>query len=192
MSSEETPAALRVKLLGPDDVEGDAAKALASPIGHMSLFRLMAHAPTTVLPVMRLGRAILGKQQLDGRIRELAILVALRLEGGRYEWPQHAEIARHLGLGDAEIAAVERLDFVHPFAPCERAVVDFARESVENVRVSDATFAALRQHLDEREVVELLFAIGYYMMLARLTEAVELTEDPVEGLAVLAATQPQQ
>jgi alkylhydroperoxidase family enzyme len=188
MSSDQNPD-LRIALLNPEDVEGDAARALASPTGHMSLFRLMAHAPTTILPIMRLGRAILGKQKLDGRLRELAILVALRLEGGRYEWPQHVDIARSMGLGEAEIAAVERLDFVHPFAPPERAVVDFARQSVEDVRVDDAVFAALRRHLDEREVVELVFAIGYYMMLARLTEAVELVSDPVGGRAVLEASQ---
>ena len=127
MSSDQNPD-LRMALLNPEDVEGDAAKALASPTGHMSLFRLMAHAPTTILPVMRLGRAILGKQQLDGRTRELAILIALRLEGGRYEWPQHVDIARSLGLSDAEIAAVERLDFAHGFAPRDRAVVDFTRQ----------------------------------------------------------------
>ena len=188
MSSNENPD-LRIPLLGPDDVEGDAARALASPTGHMSLFRLMAHAPTTILPVMRLGRAILGRQQLDARLRELAILVALRLEGGRYEWPQHVDIARSLGLGEAAIAAVERLDFSHPFAGAERAVVDFTRQSVEQVRVDEATFAALRQHLDEREVVELVFGIGYYMMLARLTEAVELVSDPVDGRAVLEVSQ---
>lgn len=188
MSSDQNPD-LRMTLLNPEDVDGDAAKALASPTGHMSLFRLMAHAPTTILPVMRLGRAILGKQQLDGRLRELAILVALRLEGGRYEWPQHVDIARSLGLGEPEIDAVERLDFAYPFDPPDRAVVDFARQSVEDVRIDHATFATLRQQLDEREVVELVFAIGYYMMLARLTEAVELVSDPVDGRAVLESSQ---
>ena len=178
---------LRIGLLQPEHAQGDALKALGSPTGHMALFGLLAHAETNVLPVMRLGRAILAKQKLPGDLRELAILVAMRLEGGRYEWPQHVEIARIEGLSDEEIAAIERLDLSFP-DPRKRAVAAFARQSVEAVRVDDAAFAAVSAHLDERELVELVIAIGYYMMLARLTEATGLAADKVEGAAVLGAT----
>ena len=188
MPSPIDPAPSRISLLAPEAAQGDAAKALASPTGHMALFGLLAHAEANVLPVMRLGRSILGKQQLAGDLRELAILVAIRLEGGANEWPQHVDIARAEGLPEDAIAAVERLDFAHPFDPRLRAVVDFARQSVEQVRIDDATYAALAALLDEREVVELVIAIGYYMMLARLTEAVNLGPEAVQGRAVLDAT----
>lgn len=174
-------------LLSLADAGGEAAKALSSSTGHMALFGLLAHAETGILPIMRMGRAILGKQKLAGALRELAILVAMRLEGGRYEWPQHVEIARLEGLTDEDIAAVERLDLAFPGDPVKQAVAQFVRQSVEQVRIDDDVFAAAAAHLDHRELVELLIAIGYYMMLARITEAAGLGADRVEGAAVASA-----
>lgn len=178
---------LRIGLLTQGQAEGDAAKALASPTGHMALFGLLAHAESCVLPVMRLGRAILARQTLPGDLRELAILVAMRIEGGRYEWTQHVEIARIEGLSDQDITAIERLELA-VLDPRKRAVAEFVRQSVEQVRVDDATFSGASAHLAARELVELVIAIGYYMMLARLTEAAGLGADKVEGAAVLGAT----
>jgi alkylhydroperoxidase family enzyme len=175
---------LRIPPLALERAQGDAAKALSSPTGHMALFGLLAHAETSVLPIMRMGRAILGKQKLPGALRELSILVAMRLAGGSYEWPQHVEIAKLEGLSLEEIAAVERLDLAFDHDPAKRAVAELTRQSVEQVRVSDEAFAAAAAHLDHRELVELLIAIGYYLMLARITEAAGLGADKVEGAAV--------
>lgn len=175
---------LRIPLLDLAHAEGDAAKALSSSTGHMALFGLLAHAETSILPIMRMGRAVLGKQKLDGGLRELAILVAMRLAGGRYEWPQHVEIAKLEGLSEEEIVAVERLDLAFAHDAAKHAVAEFTRQSVEQVRVSDDAFAAAAAHLDYRELVELLIAIGYYLMLARITEAAGLGADKVEGAAV--------
>jgi alkylhydroperoxidase family enzyme len=55
---------------------------------------------------------------------------------------------------------------------------------VVNVRVPDAVFAGVRQHFSDQEIVESIFTIGCYMMMARLTEATETDLDPAAGMAV--------
>ena len=66
----------------------------------------------------------------------------------------------------------------------ERALLAFSREVVVNVRVPDAMFAAVRQHLSDQEIVESIFTIGCYMMMARLTEATETDLDAAAGMTL--------
>lgn len=176
---------LRIPLRDSAAASGDAARALASPVGHMALFRLLAHADTNVLAIMRLGGAILRDQRLDARARELAILVALRVAGGHYEWPQHVQIASDLGVGAAQIAAIERLDFSAEFDARDRDLLAFAHASAKNGIIGDALFDAVRSRLSDREIVELLIAIGFYTMLAKITDAVGLAPEAPQGRSVI-------
>jgi alkylhydroperoxidase family enzyme len=176
---------MRILPLDPANASGDALRALQSPVGGMTLFGLLARADSVVLAVMRLGAQILSKQSLDARSRELMVLLALRLENGRYEWPQHVDIAKAVGVSDDEIRAIEELAFEQAFNGRDRTLLRFARAVVENVRVDDETYAAARCYLDETQLIEAIVDIGFYMMLARLTEALEVGPDPVQGRRVL-------
>ena len=52
------------------------------------------------------------------------------------------------------------------------------------VRVPESVFAGTRRHFGDQEIVESIFTIGCYMMMARLTEATETDLDPAAGMAV--------
>ena len=177
----------RVTYLTEKAAEGDAKRALASDLGGMNVFRVLAHASTSIVPMMRLGRAILSKQRLSHRLRELLILLAMRLEDGKYEWAQHIEIALGVGITQTEIDAVHdlRLDDA-TFSVAERAWLAFGRQVVEQVRVDQSTFDAVRAQASEAEIVEAIIAMSFYMTLARITEALEVDNDPVQGMKVLA------
>ena len=146
-----------------------------------NIFNMMAHAETCLKPVMKLGGTLLGKLQLDARLRELCLLHAVKLEGGEYEWVQHVPIARDLGCTDAQIAALEKGDDgAACFNAREKAALRFTREVVVNVRASEAALGEARKHLSDREVVELILMSGFYIMLARLTESLGVeTEAPI-------------
>ena len=146
----------------------------------------MAHAETCVKPVMKLGGALLGKLELDAKLRELCLLRAVKLEGGEYEWMQHVPIARDLGCSEAQIAALEDDDdLAHCFDDREKAALQFTREVVVDVRASPETLAQARKHLSDREIVELILMAGFYIMLARLTETLGVETDPPIGSALI-------
>ena len=46
------------------------------------------------------------------------------------------------------------------------------------IQVPDATFAALRPHFNEREIVELTVLIGTYNMHTRVVEALGIDPEP--------------
>jgi alkylhydroperoxidase family enzyme len=148
----------------------------------LNIFRMMAHAETNFRPLLRLGTSILGEQRLSGTLRELAILQVAHHSPAKYEWIQHVPIGKAVGLSDEQIAALERGDATAScFDETERAVLGLARELVTDVRPSDATFGAIQQRLSSREIVELILAVGYYMMLARLMETTGLDLDEAAG-----------
>jgi alkylhydroperoxidase family enzyme len=158
---------------------------LAAPL---NIFRMMAHAEGCFKPLTRLGGAMLGKLALDARLRELALLRTVRLEGGTYEWVQHVPVARKLGVSEAQLAALEAGDIDAPcFDARDRTLLRFTTEVVERVGASPESLAALRAHLGEREVVELVLMIGFYMMLARLTETTGVELDAPAGETVIAS-----
>jgi alkylhydroperoxidase family enzyme len=151
-----------------------------------NIFNMMAHAETCLKPVMKLGGTLLGKLQLDPRLRELCLLHAVKLEGGEYEWVQHVPIALDLGCAQAQIDALaDGDDEARCFDAREKAALRLTREAVIDVRASEAAVAEARKHLPEREIVELILMAGFYIMLARLTESLGVETDPPMGSALV-------
>lgn len=149
---------------------------LPAPI---NVFSMLAHADTLVKPVMKLGGAILAKTTLDPKLRELALLHAVKLEGGDYEWVQHVPVALTLGATQAQIDALDRGDDLAAcFSPEEKSALRLTREVVVNVRSSPEALEDARKHYSDREIVELIVMAGFYIMLARLTETTGVENEP--------------
>ena len=153
----------------------------------LNIFRMMAHAETNLRPLLTLGASILAEQKLDHRLRELAILRVARLSGAEYEWVQHVPIAAAVGASEAEIDALRRGDIEDEcFDELARHVLCFTTEVVRDVGASPETLALLSQRLSDREVVELIVAVGFYMMMARLMESTGIDLDEPLGASVFA------
>jgi AhpD family alkylhydroperoxidase len=152
----------------------------------LNIFRLMAHAETNFRPLLALGTSILSQQQLDAKLRELAILRVAQLSSARYEWVQHVPIARAAGATEAQIAALER-GAIEPacFDPLEQLVLRFTAEVVERVGASAGIVEEMKGHFSAREIVELILAIGFYMTIARLMETSGIDLDPPAGVEAL-------
>jgi 4-carboxymuconolactone decarboxylase len=156
----------------------------------LNIFRTLAHAPTAFESVVLLGGAILSQLELDPKLRELAVLQVAKDADCEYEWVQHEEVARHVGVSEDAIDAVREgtIDDQARLDALQRAVLRFTREVVLQTRVSNATFAGVSDRLSAREVVELLLTIGDYLMIARLITTLEMDLDEPLGRAVTDAT----
>lgn len=152
----------------------------------LNVMKMLANAAGDFVPCMRLGGAILGRQKLKPPHRELVILLVSHLEGGTYEWVQHAPIAEAAGCRKAQIAAIEagRLDD-ESFNDLEKILLRFAREVIENVRADEETVKAAARYFSPQEIVEIIVTCGFYMMLARLTETTRTDTDTPSGTAVV-------
>jgi AhpD family alkylhydroperoxidase len=133
-----------------------------------NLLATLARHPKLARSYLRFSGYLLLDSTLPARIRELAILrVAHRLDCA-YEWSHHVKMGREAGLSDAEIAATQTGDMAAGF---ERAVIDAVDELDEKSNLSDPTWAALCERLDERQRMDLIFTIGGYTALAMAINA---------------------
>ena len=144
---------------------------------NVNIFRMLPWAETAVEHWHRLGNAILHKGKLDPVLREMAILRVGHLCRAAYEVHAHERIAARLGMTADKIAALREGPDAAAFSPLEGLVVRFTDEVVRNVKASDATFGALAKQLSNRELCELVLAIGYYQMTCAFLENFEI---PIE------------
>src|SRR6202030_558875 len=100
----------------------------------------------------RLSNALFSKIKLDPRLREIAILRTAKDCHSVYEWTQHVPAAKHVGVKDEQIAAIENWQNAGCFSEVERLVLQFTDEVNANVKPSRATLEAIKQHLSPGEI----------------------------------------
>jgi alkylhydroperoxidase family enzyme len=60
----------------------------------------------------------------------------------------------------------------------ERAVIHYAAEATTPVAVSDATFDALRDFLDQEQMLALVLNVAFYNMVVRVLVPLEIDVEP--------------
>ncbi|HUP98832.1 MAG TPA: carboxymuconolactone decarboxylase family protein [Aeromicrobium sp.] len=123
-----------------------------------------------------------GKLMPGGRLpRRESELVILRVANQRqcdYEAEHHRRLGRRAGLTAEEIGRVADGPGATGWTPREAALLRATDALVTNRDLNDAEWAALRNHLSERDVVEFLLLVGHYDMLATFVNTLRLPPDP--------------
>lgn len=114
-------------------------------------------------------------------LREVAILRVGYLSKSAYEVFHHEAMGREAGLTAAQIDAIRAGKPNPVLNEAQQAVMEFADDIILNVRAGDATLAAVRKHLSDRSLVDLIMVIGLYMTISRLLETagVEFDQAPI-------------
>jgi 4-carboxymuconolactone decarboxylase len=103
---------------------------------------------------------------LSVRQRELLVLRVAAVRHAEYEWAQHVVLARDAGLDDGEIARVADGPNAPGWAPLEAAMLRAVDELVRDATIGDTTWDALAGELDEQQLMDLVFTVGAYEVLA--------------------------
>ena len=157
------------------------AEERGQPVGN--IFRTLAHTPNLLKRFVALGGHLRNRTALDPKLRELAILTVGRLTNAEYEFVHHWNIALRAGISREQLERLADFETAKVFGDQERAVMRYAVEATNNVKVSDATFGALRGFLDDRRIVELVQNVAFYNMVVRILVplGVELEPGAVKG-----------
>jgi 4-carboxymuconolactone decarboxylase len=118
-----------------------------------------------------------GKQhRVDERLKVLAELKAGALVNCEFCIDIGSSLAREAGVTEEQLLALPRYHESEEFTELERLVLDYAVAiSCTPTTVDDELFAAMREHLDERQLVELTNVIALENMRARFNSAFEMT-----------------
>jgi 4-carboxymuconolactone decarboxylase len=139
---------------------------------------LSAASEDVFLGFSALGQGFMRGSPLPAKLREIAILRVGYLSNAAYEVFQHEALARHVGLGDAQITAIRAGGAAASvLGDAGAAVLAFTDDLVRNVRAGDKTLAGVRRHLDDTQVIDLILVTGLYMMVSRFLETTGVEMD---------------
>jgi 4-carboxymuconolactone decarboxylase len=159
------------RLLPLEEAEWNAEqRELLAPIGRngrvYNIFKTLARYPKLLKRWLPLGNHLLFKSSLGARDRELLILRTAWLARAEYEWGQHVQIGQREGLTMAEIERIAQGADAAGWKPEEAALLRAADELHSDTCLSDATWAALGARYETAQIMDIVFTVGAYAMLA--------------------------
>jgi alkylhydroperoxidase family enzyme len=140
---------------------------------------LFAHHPALTRAFNTFNGHVLFATTLSPRQRELLVLRVASLRDATYEWVQHVVLGADAGLSDEEVERVKAGSDADGWAPVDRALLAAAEELLADARLTDATYATLAAELDEQQLLDVVFTVGAYDLVAMAfrTFDVELDDD---------------
>ena len=167
--------------LDDSDATPEVRKMLTSRPVVLNVQRMTANAQGIFAPRNRLSNALFTQIKLDPRLREIAILRTAKDCHSVYEWTQHVPAAKHVGVTEKQIAAIENWQSAQCFSELERLVLQFTDEVNANVKGSRATLEGLKRYLSPGEIIELLIIIGHWRQTASILETTEVELEDFAG-----------
>jgi len=145
----------------------------------INIYRMLLNSPPLAESWFNHSNAVRWRTTLDGRLREIVIIRIGHLTGCDYILRQHVpSLALADGVTGEECAALADWQSVQLFDARERAALAYADTMTRAIAVPDDIFAAVEQHFNNRQIVELTVLIGSYNMNARVLRALELDLEP--------------
>jgi alkylhydroperoxidase family enzyme len=167
----------RLPYLEPDQVAPEYRDMLKR---NTNLHKLLVNSPDMARAFNGVGNFIRFKSKLDPRLRELAILQVGWLEKSEYEFTHHVKIGREFGVTDDDIAAlmIETEGIQSKLEPLARAILKGAREMTHQLEMSMETFAEIKRHLSNEEMVDLVLTIAFYCAVVRVLATMKIDNEP--------------
>lgn len=137
-----------------------------------------AHNPALTKPFSVFNIHLLTTSSLPVKERQIAIMRACWVAGGVYAWSSHLRTSAMFGLSPDMYRPIQAGADDPWFTDFERAIVRATDELVEHRRLSDESWAALSVTWSSRQMLDFLFTVGCYVMLAGVMNGVHMQREP--------------
>lgn len=163
----------------------------------LNLLGTLAHHPELAKAYHTFNGHLLFTTTLSIRQRELVVLRVAWVRRAEYEWLQHAVLASDVGISEEEIPRIAAGPAAPGWDPLEAAMLQAVDELIADAEISDATWTVLTEHLDTQQVLDLIYTVGAYDVLAMAFKScrVQLDDDlrkwhSLFGIAVISSALP--
>lgn len=126
---------------------------------------VMAQHPALAMAFNRFGKHVLIDNSAPARARELVTLRIAWHMKSQYEWHYHVGYALNLGMTLEQIADIGVGPDAGTWGELDAAILRCVDELWQRSRVSDATWGVLAAHFSTEQLMDLIFALGQYVML---------------------------
>jgi len=148
------------------------------------IMNYLARHPVLSREFMVFGRHLLFESSLPDRERELVTLYVAWRTRSDYEWISHVAFGLQVGLTEADLEAVKTGSTSPHWSQPDRDLLRAVDQMMDTYDLDDEVWAALSQRYDLRQMMELIFTIGNYMLFAAVLKSFRIPLEPgMESLA---------
>jgi alkylhydroperoxidase family enzyme len=167
----------RLAPLAPAERSEEQQRLLAAVASEKNIFTTLVRHPELFEVFNQFAGRLLRRSGLPEQVRETLILRTAYRCRSAYEWAQHVEIARQIGLPEDIIASVGT---DRPSAPDEHTalLIRAADQLTADRDLDDLTWTQLHQHYDEQQMIELCMLVGNYAMIAGVLKSLRVPLEP--------------
>jgi alkylhydroperoxidase family enzyme len=149
-----------------------------SNIDNNHVLLTFAQYPALTQPFLEFNRHLLTTSTLPVRLRQIAILRTAWQRRARYMWSSHLRMSLRLGLSGADFTAVQQGATATQWTDAERAVVRAVDQLCEQSDLDDEHWNHLAAYFDRRQMMDFLFTVGTYVLLAITFNAMRVEREP--------------
>ena len=164
----------------PSDTEAFAEETRAA-VRHILQTRHRMPPPSSYLTYAGQAGALLSDlvdhlryhTSLTGAETELAICISARVSNADFIWHGHVRLGLQAGTREEALHAVDTHGPLNKLTADEALIIRFGRELLEEPRVNDDTFDAVRTRWGEKGLMELTAVMSIYMMNASILRVMD-------------------
>lgn len=146
------------------------------------VLRTFAHHPELANAFSPLNIHLLSNNTLPVKLRQIAIMRTAWITKAVYMWSSHLQTSVSCGLSPEMYGPIQRGADDPYFTDFERVVIRATEDLVHDRKISDDNWNALRAEWNEKQVLDFLFTVGCYVMIAGVMRSTgaERQEDLLE------------
>jgi alkylhydroperoxidase family enzyme len=150
---------------------------------------MLANHPDLSLAFLPFNKHLLRTSALPTRLIELAVLRSNCHRYSEYQWFHHVELAEKSGITLEEIRMIGHAE-AGVWPELEKHVLRSVDQLCTVAEIDDGTWDGLAAHLNPRQLIDLVFTIGNYAMLAGVFNVAGLVLEPPYDRYRLSAPRP--
>lgn len=153
----------------------------ATSTGQLNITATMANHPELSKAWIGFATYLLRNSTLPPRERELLIMRTGWLCQAEYEWGRHHLLAIQVGLTEEEVERIKVGASSKKWSQEDRMLIIAADELHETQKISDATWKVLSQKYSKQQLMDIVFTVGQYNLVAMAINSFGVTLE--EGIA---------
>lgn len=138
----------------------------------------LIHHPSLAKAFLTFNNQVATNSTLNTRERELLILRTGWLRKCEYEYIMHVILGIRAGITEEEIQRVQTGPDAEGWDPVEADLVRVADELCNDARISDATWARLSEHYNHQQLMDMIFLVGCYEIVAMTMRSLNVPMEP--------------
>jgi len=141
-------------------------------------FSMMLHSPKLAEQMLGLVKFFRDDSVVEGKLRSLAILTAVREREAAYVWNAQVGAARRAGVREEAIDVIRAKSDPAKLTEHERDIILYTRQLFRTNKVDQSTFDTLQKRYGTPWLVERTAAATYFAVLCVVVNAFEVPAPP--------------